>query len=107
MATKKTGLSAQQKMFLKEFAALEKRIDDRIDFNAQLFKEYVDSRLGPMQAGMNEMREEIKKQGAKMDTYYNGIAKMVENLTGTVSEHKDELQNHKRRITVLESKIVH
>ena len=174
MATRKTVLSGQQKMFLKEFAALEKRIDDRIDFNAQSFKEYVDSRLGPVLTGMKEMRrdvtglrtsitgvqgditglrngitgvqgditglrtsitgiqgditglrssiagvqgditemrgdikgmrEELKGQGARMDTYYNGIAKMVENLTGTVSDQKGELRNHERRITALEGR---
>ncbi|MBI1805473.1 MAG: hypothetical protein HYR76_00290 [Ignavibacteria bacterium] len=158
---------------IKELVALEKRFDARMDFQMQSFKEYVDSRLGPIQSEMKGMRGditqmqgemkgmrgditqmqgemkgmrgditqmqgemkgmrsdmnqmqgemkvmrgdiqemrgdmqgirgEIKGLGDKMDRYFGGMVKMVENLTGKVSDHDEQLKDYAGCLKVLES----
>ena len=119
MATKKVKMEdVGTKNFLKqelnrELTALESRLDAKIDSVGQSFKEYVDSCLGPIHGDIkgihgdiNAIRVAMKEQGSKMDRYYNGIVKMVEGLIGTGSDHKDRLQNHEDRLTILEAKIL-
>ncbi|MBI3764909.1 MAG: hypothetical protein HY277_00200 [Ignavibacteriales bacterium] len=161
MTKGKTGIrrTLQREIMIKELVALEKRFDARMDFQMQSFKEYVDSRLGPIQSEMKGMRGditqmqgemkgmrgditqmqgemkgmrsdmnqmqgemkvmrgdiqemrgdmqgirgEIKGLGDKMDRYFGGMVKMVENLTGKVSDHDEQLKDYAGCLKVLES----
>ncbi len=96
---------------IKELSALEKRLDARIDFWAQSFKDYADSRFRPvntkldaLQNGLQALVTVVRDQNGKMDRYFNGIVQMIEGLTGKTADIQAHVDNHERRIVFLEGK---
>ncbi|MBI1803706.1 MAG: hypothetical protein HY033_13520 [Ignavibacteriae bacterium] len=107
-----------KEVLIEELSAFEKRVDAKFDDAAKLFdrkidskideatfsfKEYVDVRMKQVQVSMGEMRQVIKRQGDKMDRYFNGIVTMIEGLTGKIAVVGETSKNHERRIRVLEA----
>ncbi len=45
-----------REILVEEISSVERRFDAKIDSTAQLFKEYVDSRIAPLQVDMGMMR---------------------------------------------------
>ncbi|MBI1803703.1 MAG: hypothetical protein HY033_13505 [Ignavibacteriae bacterium] len=102
----------------QELNALEIRLNNRLDFKEQSFKEYVVSRLSPvtdrlknlesttndLTTGIQDVRGDIAALGDKLDMSAKGIVQMVERLIGMHSRIEEKVDNHEQRITTLEAR---
>lgn len=89
---------------IKELSTLEKRLDARIDFAAQSFKDYADSRFAPVNTKLDALGNGLQELSAKVDRYFDGIVHMIEGLTGKTADIQQHVEDHERRIVFLEGK---
>jgi hypothetical protein len=80
------------------------QLDTKIETTSQSLKEYVDSRFTRLDAKTDNIERTVKDQGKKMDVYFQGIAKMIEGVTGKVTMAGGQLDDHEVRIAALEGK---
>ena len=104
---------------------VEKRLEVKIETETQSMKDYIDSRISPvnlkmdnmqqsmdsmqqsmgsMQQSMGSMQQSINHLGEKLDTSVKGIVQLIERSMGTQSQLEERVDDHDRRIEVLEAK---
>ena len=61
-------------------------------------KDYTDSRFTQLDTKIDGVQKSVDEQGKKMDRYFNGIVKMIEGLTGRITDNEEHLKDHEQRI---------
>ncbi|MBA4311904.1 MAG: hypothetical protein C0417_04665 [Chlorobiaceae bacterium] len=100
-----------EEYILEKLNGMESRLINKIDDTSVNFKEYVDSRISPiqnqisslqhqmlvMQGEISEVRIDIKKLDKKLDVRTDGLVKLIETRVG-------EIIDLDKRVTILESR---
>lgn len=109
--TKTINNHVTKEVLKKELTAVEKRLDAKIDSTAQSFKEYVDSKLVPVNTKLNSLDTKLNSLDAKFTARFGKMERYFEELVGMfvrrdkkIDRALDRIENHDQRITVLESK---
>lgn len=110
-----TKLDIQQSLISMEgrLDAKMDRLVTKIDENAQSFKEYVDIKNSSLRTEMHQntmsLQQKIKHLGdkleTKIDTNTAGLVNLIETRIGEIIKLEDRVEDHEKRIGVIEEKI--